>query len=195
MGFRPLAGITVFRTQSNLCDFGTVCFSFRPLAGITVFRTLHMPSGRKLQRRVSVPWRGLRSFGLGPSWGCLPSQWISFRPLAGITVFRTGCGERTFPLRYGWFPSPGGDYGLSDWLGPVLMWGLGLGFRPLAGITVFRTETSTAQKIEQICVSVPWRGLRSFGRDDLQDVQESDGGVSVPWRGLRSFGHNGPPAA
>ena len=39
----------------------------------------------------------------------------------------------------GQFPSPGGDYGLSD-LGRPFLWVLGgFRFRPLAGITVFRT--------------------------------------------------------
>ena len=63
---------------------------------------------------VSVPWRGLRSFGLeasGLAW------------------------EEVLDL----FPSPGGDYGLSDLVGDRTFVPPTEGFRPLAGITVFRT--------------------------------------------------------
>ena len=63
---------------------------------------------------------------------------IGFRPLAGITVFRTLPPSGDTRWQY-LFPSPGGDYGLSD---ESVVWLIGcamLGFRPLAGITVFRT--------------------------------------------------------
>ena len=87
--------------------------SFRPLAGITVFRTRwpRAPAGWLIP--VSVPWRGLRSFG----------------PTA-LAVEETAIFE---------FPSPGGDYGLSDREGKTSNSRGTLSFRPLAGITVFRT--------------------------------------------------------
>ena len=87
----------------------------------------------------------------------------SFRPLAGITVFRTDT-EHVLVSEESWFPSPGGDYGLSDWgliktfqelmggfpspggdygLSDCCVWCWAItsasSFRPLAGITVFRT--------------------------------------------------------
>ena len=114
------------------------------------------------QGTVSVPWRGLRSFGpVGGPLGILMAL-ISFRPLAGITVFRTSpTASATAPRET--FPSPGGDYGLSD---------------------------AARQKYLQYVrmVSVPWRGLRSFGLGHLGIDREPDLWVSVPWRGLRSFG-------
>ena len=45
-GFRPLAGITVFRTYEHACRLPPAEAGFRPLAGITVFRT-----GRKTPAR------------------------------------------------------------------------------------------------------------------------------------------------
>ena len=62
--FRPLAGITVFRTLSAAWSSARGYTGFRPLAGITVFRT---ECGSVISGTA----------GLG------------FRPLAGITVFRT----------------------------------------------------------------------------------------------------------
>ena len=87
--------------------------SFRPLAGITVFRTERAMQRAYHHHLVSVPWRGLRSFGR--------------------SLRQTGA-------RYMYtFPSPGGDYGLSD----------SAKLKSFTGIH---------------SVSVPWRGLRSFGR-------------------------------
>ena len=63
--FRPLAGITVFRTVRWLPTGVELTPRFRPLAGITVFRTWGYPTTT-----------------LNPG--------ACFRPLAGITVFRTG---------------------------------------------------------------------------------------------------------
>ena len=111
---------------------------FRPLAGITVFRTLPGPDGPDCARRVSVPWRGLRSFGL-----------------CSLVIVCSACSV---------FPSPGGDYGLSDWVYAVPIKIAEGGFRPLAGITVFRTLKGSNPSCKVRSVSVPWRGLRSFGQ-------------------------------
>ena len=62
---------------------------------------------------VSVPWRGLRSFGLDRS--------------------------RHSHIRGLVFPSPGGDYGLWDLSVAKAMVAGRRSFRPLAGITVFGT--------------------------------------------------------
>ena len=87
-----------------------------------------------------------------------------------------------------WFPSPGGDYGLSDVCEVSDDLCAAIGFRPLAGITVFRTWTFRPERAGLRRVSVPWRGLRSFGPVRLEKRPLGLGGVSVPWRGLRSFG-------
>ena len=42
--------------------------------------------------QVSVPWRGLGSFGLGLLFGAVLDA-FGFRPLAGIRVFRTTPGQ------------------------------------------------------------------------------------------------------
>ena len=90
---------------------------FRPLAGITVFRTYDI-------EHFTV-------------------RWVSgFRPLAGITVFRTIWSGDPKPSRMVEFPSPGGDYGLSDFRAITLTVASTESFRPLAGITVFRTWSS-----------------------------------------------------
>ena len=157
--------------------------------GLTV---IGPPTGRLTL--VSVPWRGLRSFGRDchdyPAWSghWFPSpggdyglsdwgtphsarhSFGSFRPLAGITVFRT----RVDPDADGYpsdeFPSPGGDYGLSD-VGLIVALVLAaVGFRPLAGITVFRTSGGQSRYSREALVSVPWRGLRSFGLWQLLGV-------------------------
>ena len=63
MGFRPLAGIRVFRTQ-GLGPRGILAGQrFRPLAGIRVFRTVQEWYVWQEELEVSVPWRGLGSFG------------------------------------------------------------------------------------------------------------------------------------
>jgi len=49
---------------------------------------LSLLSTARTRYQVSVPWRGLRSFGpAGSARWC--DRLLSFRPLAGITVFRT----------------------------------------------------------------------------------------------------------
>ena len=137
-GFRPLAGITVFRTRAVVTGSTRSPTSFRPLAGITVFRTLvHWRSGR-VAHRVSVPWRGLRSFGpnADPMSTSVPEK-VSV-PWRGLRSFGPGLarkGTRRIPS----FPSPGGDYGLSDKSAKETRTFEFVGFRPLAGITVFRT--------------------------------------------------------
>ena len=114
------------------------------------------------------------------------------------------------------FPSPGGDYGLSDstsaswspspgsvsvpWRG-LRSFGRGLGgrpsqhcglsFRPLAGIRVFRTRRTPSGADAVRFVSVPWRGLGSFGLLELSSLEMKVEDVSVPWRGLGSFGLSG----
>ena len=42
-----------------------------------------------------------------------------------------------------------------------------MSFRPLAGITVFRTDGVRIYGVNLPVVSVPWRGLRSFGLKSL----------------------------
>ena len=161
---------------------------------------------------VSVPWRGLRSFGLPSS---RPEAWRSSgfpSPGGGYGLSDLHGHHRDEPACL-WFPSPGGDYGLSDKV-PLLSRGTcSASFRPLAGITVFRTFATMQSQMRLMHVSVPWRGLRSFGRTaacrrrrppprfpspggdyGLSDSDKSRftadirPGVSVPWRGLRSFG-------
>ena len=61
------------------------------------------------------------------------------------------------------FPSPGGDYGLSDGVRSISCSREEESFRPLAGITVFRTVSNWLRDLDVTKVSVPWRGLRSFG--------------------------------
>ena len=189
IGFRPLAGITVFRTSVYEAeDAATIAFpspggdyglsdavwgvitsmvtgGFRPLAGITVFRTVESLCGKQVR----------------------PG---SFRPLAGITVFRTRSLE-IGNLSGGWkFPSPGGDYGLSDpsiywlhWIGPS-------GFRPLAGITVFRTPgLRKLSESAHLCFR-PLAGITVFRTEWRGGVNPWTREVSVPWRGLRSFGRD-----
>jgi len=111
---------------------------------------------------VSVPWRGLRSFGRFGR-GCLRPPPTCFRPLAGITVFRTQ------PSRYC----------------PLVAREVSV---PWRGLRSFGLPQKTFCSFCWLWVSVPWRGLRSFGpglcRRDL--IQRDP--VSVPWRGLRSFG-------
>ena len=126
------------------------------------------------------------------------SRWrlSSFRPLAGITVFRTctlGIFLTAVYLEFpspggdyglsdlsrhppvsgcrGRFPSPGGDYGLSDTCPSVRVLVLPECFRPLAGITVFRTDELLCELFGDIEVSVPWRGLRSFGPELVDCVR------------------------
>ena len=112
----------------------------------------------------------------------------SFRPLAGITVFRTVVTVIAANNARPRFPSPGGDYGLSDLRQPGRNRHRPVGFRPLAGITVFRTGFISLPKGRRQVVSVPWRGLRSFGPISPPERPTSHSSVSVPWRGLRSFG-------
>ena len=113
----------------------------------------------------------------------------SFRPLAGITVFRTTLyGAATIPDEEE-FPSPGGDYGLSDFRDNADLKPRVTGFRPLAGITVFRTW---------VPIRISFARRRKFpspggdyGLSDLmgkRSASTSSLWVSVPWRGLRSFG-------
>ena len=113
-------------------------------------------------RAVSVPWRGLRSFGL-----CRPHVYRAavgkFPSPGGDYGLSDGAGDLLRALRGVKFPSPGGDYGLSDPVykldGLVFL----LSFRPLAGITVFRTCPRLRDPVQLLLVSVPWRGLRSLG--------------------------------
>ena len=136
--FRPLAGITVFRTRNDPRSVPARTGSFRPLAGITVFRTEAYHYRLRVDYKVSVPWRGLRSFGLDAST-------IPRHRLGVVSVPWRGL--RSFGQRRHWkskwrptgFPSPGGDYGLSDRFRPKGPPGTRPSFRPLAGITVFRT--------------------------------------------------------
>ena len=112
--FRPLAGITVFRTGIFRSSVEALMGGFRPLAGITVFRT--SSSELAMLSRNEFPSPG-GDYGLSDSVGATVKSAAvsSFRPLAGITVFRT-LGN------------------LPRWMPPAV------GFRPLAGITVFRTR-------------------------------------------------------
>ena len=138
-------------------------FCFRPLAGIRVFRTRDPWRLCHLPRRVSVPWRGLGSFGHldNPDRPLRPN---GFRPLAGIRVFRTRArpdhNPRSLPVSVPWRGL--GSFGLTAPPADALAAGVsvpwrGLGsfgpparlvaldqlysFRPLAGIRVFRTRT------------------------------------------------------
>ena len=43
------------------------------------------------------------------------------------------------------------------------------------------------KKLDVTLVSVPWRGLGSFGHQDYERILAAQD-VSVPWRGLGSFG-------
>ena len=83
MGFRPLAGIRVFRTHIPADLMNTIGPGFRPLAGIRVFRTGTAVAAPRAIPLVSVPWRGLGSFGLSGKNG----DWYAILE----------------------FPSPGGD--------------------------------------------------------------------------------------
>ena len=117
-GFRPLAGITVFRTRDQKNTFREVKKSFRPLAGITVFRT----------------W----------GWRFWFDLWVDEFPSPGGDYGLSDQGVwSSFRYANYRFPSPGGDYGLSDRLSDICGGELPVGFRPLAGITVFRTRYRT----------------------------------------------------
>ena len=113
--------------------------SFRPLAGITVFRTGQVLTYTVGLTNVSVPWRGLRSFGLD-DLPLLRQARIRFPSPGGDyglsdlkAEAQALCGEVEFP-------SPGGDYGLSDCRAHSRHRSSCMCFRPLAGITVFRTR-------------------------------------------------------
>ena len=114
---------------------------------------------------VSVPWRGLRSFGRGEKWST-GKESIGFPSPGGdygLSDRSAGPPGAGGPAE---FPSPGGDYGLSDvYRSPPLQGGSG-------------------------GVSVPWRGLRSFGPTAISLTLKPGAQVSVPWRGLRSFGRS-----
>ena len=235
-GFRPLAGITVFRTRDDrharnlgwcvsvpwrgLRSFGqpaaasgpppnsvfpspggdyglsdsntgeadlTWSLGFRPLAGITVFRTWDSRCARLARRKVSVPWRGLRSFGLMELYKeRLAVMWVSV-PWRGLRSFGPDQVHKRAELFYA-FPSPGGDYGLSDRNGRSPCGPCFLGFRPLAGITVFRTELTLPTAAPAWAGFRPLAGITVF-RTHREIFQHYHGlWVSVPWRGLRSFG-------
>ena len=110
--------------------------SFRPLAGITVFRTTQSANYQTLTFPVSVPWRGLRSFGRV---------------------------DRRCPrMGQGSFPSPGGDYGLSDFTIRTTRVRLRVSFRPLAGITVFRTLGGRRQLPRVVRSFRPLAGITVF---------------------------------
>ena len=136
---------------------------------------------------VSVPWRGLRSFGLGVDQD-LPGAhgWVSvpWRGLRSFGLLRLVLGnyER---LK---FPSPGGDYGLSDvGVFRCVVTG-GERFRPLAGITVFRTESMWSSTSSRNIRFRPLAGITVFRTGAQMKARILFVLVSVPWRGLRSFG-------
>ena len=119
----------------------SVCF--RPLAGITVFRTRAVGKGLLYLLSVSVPWRGLRSFGLTRRLD-YPAIGVMFPSPGGDYGLSDPVHPSDEVFYASEFPSPGGDYGLSDWC-----------WRQLS------SATSSS-------VSVPWRGLRSFGLGVVQ---------------------------
>ena len=142
---------------------------FRPLAGITVFRTAELIDQAAALIQVSVPWRGLRSFGL--------RRWIPHR---GTTcLFPSpggdyGLSDQGYPcILPPWcpeFPSPGGDYGLSDrdvlyWPAPTVSC-----FRPLAGITVFRTSAARETAEVRDLGFRPLAGITVFRTQKLRET-------------------------
>ena len=112
---------------------------------------------------VSVPWRGLWSFG----WDIV----VERNP--GMVAFPSpggdyGLSDHTYTVTPGTdhitFPSPGGDYGLSDYviyvtLGPAYI------LFPSPGGDYGLSDSIRSKRCmaRRYSVSVPWRGLRSFG--------------------------------
>ena len=60
------------------------------------------------------------------------------------------------------FPSPGGDYGLSDEITTTLPDDAVVGFRPLAGITVFRTLCAANLTTQSAIRFRPLAGITVF---------------------------------
>ena len=140
---------------------GIRTISFRPLAGITVFRTCghaHLGDQRYL---VSVPWRGLRSFGPGcPGIRISPYHMVSvpWRGLRSFGLVETG--------EWIWDPTevsvPWRGLRSFGLVFPIVARGAASDFRPLAGITVFRTRVSPPGTLSCIFYFRPLAGITVF---------------------------------
>ena len=104
-------------------------------------------------RTVSVPWRGLGSFGLATGARETEAAWLVSVPWRGLGSFGQGACMISNPRI--------------------------ISFRPLAGIRVFRTGFENGWLTGTGEVSVPWRGLGSFGLVTLK-VRADKAGYKFP---------------